>query len=88
LSNVYKDSAELLVVPYLAEKPTAWYLVDASRAIKPLIFQERKKPEFTSLIDAKDENVFMRGSYLYGVDNRCNAGFGLWQMAYGSTGAG
>jgi phage major head subunit gpT-like protein len=88
VSNVYKGSAELLVAPQLGGSATAWYLMDASRAIRPLIFQERKKPEFTSLIDAKDENVFLRGTYLYGVDSRCNVGFGLWQMAYGSTGAG
>ena len=88
ISNIYKDSAELLVAPQLGSSTTAWYLIDASHKIKPLIYQERKKPEFTSIIDAKDENVFMRGTYLYGVDCRCNAGFGLWQMAYGSTGAG
>jgi phage major head subunit gpT-like protein len=85
LSNVYKNSAELLVVPSL-ENPTAWYLLDVSRAIKPLIFQERKKAEFVSIVDPKDESVFLRGTFFYGVDMRCNAGYGLWQMAYGSTG--
>jgi phage major head subunit gpT-like protein len=33
-----------------------------------------------------DQNVFMKKQFLYGVDCRDNAGFGLWQMAYGSTG--
>ena len=28
----------------------------------------------------------MRKEYLYGVDGRYNAGYGLWQLAYGSTG--
>lgn len=86
VSNIYKDSAELMVVPELADNPSAWYLLDVSRAVKPMVFQERKKPEFVSILDVKSENVFMRKEYLYGVDSRCNGGFGLWQLAYGSKG--
>jgi phage major head subunit gpT-like protein len=62
----------------------AWYLLDTSRAIKPLIFQERKKPEFVMKDSPDDDNVFMRKEFIYGVDNRCNVGFGFWQMAFGS----
>lgn len=32
------------------------------------------------------DNVFMRKKYRYGVEARGVAGFGLWQMAVGSTG--
>lgn len=85
-TNTTKNTAELLVVPWLATKPTAWYLFDNSRAIKPLIFQQRKKPEFVSMDSTTDTNVFMKKQYLYGADCRDNAGFGLWQLAYGSTG--
>jgi len=60
----------------------AWYLMDLSRAVKPMIFQDRKKFELVRMDDPKDENVFMRKEYLYGVDGRCAAGFGLWQLAY------
>jgi len=28
----------------------------------------------------------MQDTYLYGADGRSNAGYGFWQMAYGSTG--
>ncbi len=59
-----------------------WYLMDTRRPLKPLIFQERKKPNFVALNDEKDENVFMHKEYVYGVDTRCNVGFGFWQMAY------
>jgi phage major head subunit gpT-like protein len=31
-----------------------------------------------------DENVFMRKKFRYGVDDRKNVGYGLWQLAYGS----
>lgn len=61
-----------------------WYLVDASRAIKPLIFQKRKDYQFQSLTKPDDANVFHQKRYIYGVDARGNVGFGLWQLAFGS----
>lgn len=62
----------------------AWFLLDTSRSLKPLIFQERKKPEFVSLTEATSPNVFMAGEYVYGVDLRGAAGFGFPQLAFGS----
>jgi len=62
----------------------AWYLLDTSRAIKPLIFQQRKKPMFTQMTDSKDESVFMQKQFRFGVDCRDNAGYGFWQMAFGA----
>ena len=66
------------------DQQIAWYLLDASRALKPLIYQERKAPEFVSMTRVDDEHVFASGEYRYGVDLRANAGFGFWQMAYKS----
>jgi len=63
---------------------TAWYLLDTTKGIKPLILQIRKEPDFIAKDNPQDENVFMRRKYLYGVDCRDNAGFGLWQLAYAS----
>jgi phage major head subunit gpT-like protein len=59
-----------------------WYLLDTSRVLKPVIFQERTKPELDSLTDPKDGAVFIRDEYLFGVRYRCNVGFGFWQLAY------
>ena len=59
-----------------------WLLLDCSRALKPVIFQERTKPELTAMTDTKDEAVFMTDTYRYGVRYRCNVGFGFWQLAY------
>ena len=64
-----------------------WFLLDTRRPLKPIIYQERKKPNFVSLADEKDQNVFMRKEYIYGVDCRCNVGYGFWQMAFGSKAA-
>ncbi len=63
---------------------TAWYLLDATRAIKPLVFQDRKPVQFVQMTKADDEVVFMSKKYRYGADSRNNAGFGLWQLAYAS----
>lgn len=63
---------------------TPWFLLDCSRAIKPLILQTRKADNFIALNREEDQNVFMRKEFLYGVDARRNAGFSLWQLAYGS----
>lgn len=63
---------------------TPWFLIDDSRALKPIIFQERKKAQFVAKDDPTDENVFRRKQFLYGVDARYNVGFGYWQFAYGS----
>lgn len=60
---------------------TSWYLLDLSRPLKPLIFQDRKKSVFTAMNKADDESVFMSNFFRYGVDSRCNVGFGFWQMA-------
>lgn len=61
-----------------------WFLMDTRRPLKPLIYQQRQKPQFVSLVKPDDTNVFMRKEYLYGVDYRGNVGYGFWQMAFGS----
>lgn len=61
-----------------------WFLLDTRRPLKPLIYQERKKPQFVAMDKETDTNVFLKNEYLYGVDCRCNVGFGFWQQAFGS----
>lgn len=63
---------------------TAWYLLDTSRAIKPLILQERRKAALQSMTKLDDEAVFTSNEFRFGADVRRNVGFGLWQLAYGS----
>ncbi len=62
-----------------------WFLMDTTRAIKPIIYQERKA--FGNLVrkdQETDDNVFSKKEFVYGLDGRCNVGFGFWQLAYGS----
>lgn len=63
----------------------SWYVLETRRALKPLIFQNRKSPNFVAKTAETDENVFNAGQFVYGVDARRNAGFGFWQLAHGSN---
>ena len=60
----------------------AWYVLDTSKALKPLIFQQRKMPNLLAMTKMDDEAVFTRKEYRYGVDCRDAAGFGFWQLAF------
>lgn len=60
---------------------TDWYLAASSEDMKPFILQTRKPPQFVALDKPTDENVFMRKKLLYGVDLRCNAGYGFYRYA-------
>lgn len=69
---------------YQSGSSSPWFLIDDSRALKPLIFQQRKKPNFVAKDRPEDDNVFDSAVFKYGVDSRCNVGFGFWQLAQGS----
>jgi phage major head subunit gpT-like protein len=55
---------------------TAWYLLDTSRGVRPIIWQEREKYAFQQLTRNEDEYVFSNDKYRYGI----RAG-GLWSVA-------
>lgn len=63
---------------------TPWFLMCTNRPLKPIIYQERKAPVFTAKDRETDDNVFDRNEFVYGVDMRCNVGYGLPQLAWGS----
>jgi phage major head subunit gpT-like protein len=62
-----------------------WYLLDASRAVRPFIFQLRREYAMTRMNTLTDEAVFTRREFRFGVDGRANTGVGLWQLAYASN---
>lgn len=62
----------------------AWFLLDTSRTVRPIIWQKREDYTFESLTEATDAHVFFNREYIYGVRARVNAGFGLWQLGFGS----
>ncbi|RKR77173.1 Mu-like prophage major head subunit gpT family protein [Otariodibacter oris] len=61
----------------------AFYILDATNVLKPLIWQERTKPEIETKFDpSRSDKVFMEDDYLWGIRARGNAGFGFWQLMH------
>lgn len=79
-SNVLLNAVDILIDPLLTDT-NDWFLLDTHEIIKPLIFQQRKAPEFIALDDPTGYNAFMKREFLYGVDFRGAAGYAMWQMA-------
>jgi len=61
-----------------------WFLMDDTRPLQPIIFQEREGYHFVSQTDPQAEGVFKRKEFLYGVEARVAVGYGLPQLIYGS----
>lgn len=79
-----EDGDEVSVANTDGGNGAPWFLIDASRALKPIILQKRKDWQFVAKNSSTDDNVFMRKEFLYGSDARMNVGFGFWQIAWGS----
>jgi len=74
----------LIITPYVDTE--SWFLLCCNRAIRPIIFQMRRKPEFTALDNPNtSDDVWNRAIFKYGVDARYNVGYGLWQFAVGGV---
>lgn len=86
VTNIFKGSADLLVVSELSNQPTTWYLFDVSRPLKPWIFQIRKEPEFVARTEITSDNVFNLNAFQWGVDMRGNVGPGPWFLGARSVG--
>ena len=86
-SNINYKIAEPLLIPNLTGTyANYWFVLIKNAPVKPFIFQPRTSGELTQMSDPTDENVFMRDEFLYGWRRRYAAGYGLWQLAYRSTG--
>lgn len=78
-TNIYSQMGlDVLVIDELEEEPTAWYLADLSRPIKPFVFQTRRPPRMIAKTAPTDDNVFTLDEFVWGVDARGNAGYALW----------
>lgn len=64
---------------------TAWYVVDASKVFKPLIWQPRESFDLKRLFDPTDPNVFFKDQFIWGVNGRAGVGYSpFWQLAFAS----
>lgn len=78
------DGVEQSVANYADGAGSAWYLIDATKVIKPVIFQDRLPAQITAKTSLTDDNVFHQDEFLWGAKRRCATGFGAWELAYAS----
>jgi phage major head subunit gpT-like protein len=76
------DASNIYGNPEAAGIP--WFLLSLSGSLKPLIIQERTTPEFESITDTKNDTVFIKDQYVYGIRYRGSFGYGFWQQAVAS----
>lgn len=86
-TNVNQGTARLEVCPLLAAAPDNWFLFDVGYVFKPFINQIELEAEFVSATDPTSEHALLKKEWLYQAYRRGNLGYGLPELAYGSTGA-
>lgn len=90
VSNIYKGDAELLVFPYLntAAREDKWFVLDVGYPLRAFIDQRETEPRFYAQDDPNThKDAFSEHVFNYQVYARGEVGFGLPQLAIGSTGA-
>ncbi|AOJ13156.1 MULTISPECIES: Mu-like prophage major head subunit gpT family protein [Burkholderia] len=85
MPNPYRGTAEVVCDARLTSD-TAWYLLDTTKPVRPLVYQERKAPVFVQQTDPEADDVFMRKKFKFGAEARAAGGYGFWQLAAGSDG--
>jgi phage major head subunit gpT-like protein len=81
---VGKPGSQVSVSNTMGGAGRPWVIMDSKQMLKPIIFQEREPFKMVSRTSEEDPAVFDRKEYIYGVDGRCNVGYGLWQLAVAS----
>lgn len=67
VGNVWAGSAKLVVLDELGKE---WFLADCSRPVKPVLVQQRRKPELVAKDRPDDDRAFLENEYVYGVSAR------------------
>jgi phage major head subunit gpT-like protein len=82
---VGKPGAEASVSNFMGGSGRSWFVVDASKPVKPLIYQPRKSFKLVTLFNPDDERVFWNKEYVWGVDGRAGFGYSpFWQLCFAS----
>lgn len=87
--NPNYGKAELVLMPEIdaSATPYAWFLLECGMPVKSLIFQNEIAPRLESQTSPDSDVVFENKIYRYQAYASRGAGYGLPQLAYGSTGA-
>lgn len=82
---VGKPGSEVSVSNFMGGSGEPWFILDASKVFKPVIWQPRKAFNLVTMFDETDARVFWQKEYVYGVDGRAGVGFGpFWQLMFAS----
>lgn len=87
--NPYFGTAELVLMPEIdvSDNPHAWFLLECGLPVKALIFQDEVPVRLESQTSTDSDVVFEKKIYRYQAYGSRGAGYGLPQLAWGSTGA-
>jgi phage major head subunit gpT-like protein len=87
--NPNAGTAELVLMPEIdaSANPHAWFLIDCGAPVKALIFQNEVPVRLESQTATDSDTVFEKKKYRYQAYGSRGAGYGLPQLAWGSTGA-
>lgn len=85
--NVNKGTARLEVASWLSANEDMWFLIENGRKVKPFIHQVEKETQFHSLDDPNSSEVMLKKKFIHQAEGRYAVGYGLPELAYGSTGA-
>ncbi len=81
--NYFSGRYRLVVSPYIAGYQ--WFLMDCSREVKPVVIQSREDVPITLETDMDQPTARIREQYQFTIRGRYAQGYGLWQLAYGSS---
>jgi len=89
VSNIYSGTADLAVFNHLntTANENKWFLLDQGYPVRAFILQSEVKPRFIAQDAETDDIPFRLKKNAYQGYYRGNVGYGLPQLAVGSTGA-
>ncbi len=87
-TNVDRGTARLEVWPEIdVINPNAWFLIDESTPMKPLIVQDEKAVDLIAQDKLTDDCMFENHEARYQAYKRQGFGYGMPEVIYGSNGA-
>ncbi len=90
VSNIYKGDADIIEFKYLntAAREDKWFVLNVGDPVRAFINQTETQPRFYAQDDPNThQDAFSRHVFRYQAYQRAAVGFGLPQLAIGSTGA-
>lgn len=80
VDNVVRGMFDVMMMPELAGSDTTWYLVDATKRVRPIVVVENEGL-VTDMLGPGSEQYFHTKKIQYGVSWRGTAGYGAWFLA-------